>query len=571
MGKSNSKLSEEEIKELQKCTYCRYKGFLKDCPTGELDKTEFQKIYKQFFPFGDPSKFADYVFNVFDEDKNGKVDFKEFICALSVTSRGELDEKLLWAFQLYDIDDDGYITHDEMLRIVEAIYKMVGSMVTLPPDEDTPEKRVNKIFTLMDKNKDGKLSMDEFKEGSKQDPTIVQALSLYDGLSHRKFEAPRHGSLGFLPRKRARRHRGKVKSFPKDNPESPVHLTAFMGYKAGMTHVVRDLDRPGSKMHKKEVVEAVTIIETPPLRIVGVVGYVETPRGLRALTTVWAQHLTDEVKRRFYKNWYRSKKKAFTKYTKKYLDTSKSVDKELARIKKYCQVVRVLAHTQIRLVKIGQKKAHLMEIQVNGGTISAKVDWAKSKFEQEVDILSVFAPDEIVDVIGVTKGKGFEGVTHRWGTKKLPRKTHKGLRKVACIGAWHPSRVMYSVPRAGQNGYHHRTEVNKKIYRIGKGDDEKNASTEYDITKKQITPLGGFPHYGIVEKDFIMIKGSCVGVKKRVLTLRKTLLTHTKRSALENISLKFIDTSSKFGHGRFQTAEEKHAFLGTLKKDVVQP
>ncbi|CAJ0627456.1 4483_t:CDS:2 [Entrophospora sp. SA101] len=100
MGKSNSKLSEEEIKELQKCTYCRYKGFLKDCPTGELDKTEFQKIYKQFFPFGDPSKFADYVFNVFDEDKNGKIDFKEFICALSVTSRGELDEKLLCGYFL---------------------------------------------------------------------------------------------------------------------------------------------------------------------------------------------------------------------------------------------------------------------------------------------------------------------------------------------------------------------------------------------------------------------------------------------------------------------------------------
>jgi len=387
-------------------------------------------------------------------------------------------------------------------------------------------------------------------------------------MSHRKFEAPRHGSLGFLPRKRARRHRGKVKSFPKDDPTKKVHPTAFLGYKAGMTHVVRDLDRPGSKMHKKEVVEAVTVIETPPMVVVGVVGYVETPRGLRTLTTVWAEHLSEELIRRFYKNWYRSKKKAFTKYAKKHADGAKDINRELARISKYCQVVRILVHTQIRRVKIGQKKAHLMEIQLNGGTIPEKVEWARNRFEKEININSVFEQDDMVDIIGVTKGKGFEGVTHRWGTKKLPRKTHKGLRKVACIGAWHPSRVMYSVPRAGQNGHHHRTEVNKKIYRIGKGDDKTSASTEYDLTAKRITPLGGFPHYGIVNEDFVVIKGSCVGVKKRVLTLRKTLLTHSKRSALEKISLKFIDTSSKFGHGRFQTAEEKRAFLGTLKKDL---
>lgn len=83
----------------------------------------------------------------------------------------------------------------------------------------------------------------------------------------------------------------------------------------------------------------------------------------------------------------------------------------------------------------------------------------------------------------------FQGVISRWHCKKLPRKTHKGLRKVACIGAWHPSRVQFSVARAGQKGYHHRTEVNKKIYRIGDGQDPKNASTENDPTKKQITPL----------------------------------------------------------------------------------
>jgi len=387
-------------------------------------------------------------------------------------------------------------------------------------------------------------------------------------MSHRKFEHPRHGSLGFLPKKRAASHRGRVKSFPKDDPKKPVHLTAFLGYKAGMTHIVRELERVGSKMHKKEVVEAATVIETPPMVVVGVVGYVETPRGLRSLTTVWAEHLSDEVKRRFYKNWYKSKKKAFTKYAAKHAETQgKSVARELERIRKYCTVVRVLAHTQIRKTGLSQKKAHLAEIQVNGGSVADKVEFAKSHFEKTVDVSSVFEADEDIDVLAITKGHGFEGVTHRWGTKKLPRKTHKGLRKVACIGAWHPSKVMFSVARAGQNGYHRRTEINKKIYRIGKGTDESNGATDFDITKKTITPLGGFVHYGIVANDFVLIKGSCPGVKKRIMTLRKSLMTHTSRKDLEKASesLKLIDTASKFGHGRFQTKSEKDAFIGQRK------
>lgn len=222
---------------------------------------------------------------------------------------------------------------------------------------------------------------------------------------------------------------------------------------------------------------------------VGLVGYIETPRGLRSLTTVWAEHLSDEVKRRFYKNWYKSKKKAFTSYAKNYSENKgASITRELERMKKYCTVIRVLAHTQIRKTPIKQKKAHLMEVQVNGGSVADKVDFAHGLFEKPIEISSIFEKDEMIDVIAVTKGHGFNGVTSRWGTKKLPRKTHKGLRKVACIGAWHPSHVQWTVARAGQDGYHHRTSANHKIYRIGQSGDEGNASTEFDISKKQITP-----------------------------------------------------------------------------------
>merc|ERR1712147_160156 len=192
------------------------------------------------------------------------------------------------------------------------------------------------------------------------------------------------------------------------------------------THIVREMDRPGSKVNKKEVVEAVTILETPPMICIGVVGYIETPRGMRALKTVWAEHIGEEAKRRFYKNWSQSKKKAFTKSCTKWADDlgKKEIEKDLAQMKKYCTVIRVICHTQMKILRRRQKKAHIMEIQLT----------------------AVFAKDEMMDIVGVTKGHGFKGVTSRWHTKKLPRKTHKGLRKVACIGAWHPSRIQYTVP-----------------------------------------------------------------------------------------------------------------------------
>merc|ERR1719288_535904 len=123
-----------------------------------------------------------------------------------------------------------------------------------------------------------------------------------------------------------------------------------MGYKAGMTHIVRTADKKGSKIDKKDIVEAVSVLECPPMVAVGFVGYVDTPRGQRALTTVFAAHLSDECKRRFYKNWYKAKKKAFTKYAKKY--EAHEMDKNFERAKKYCTVIRLLVHTQVDKVKL---------------------------------------------------------------------------------------------------------------------------------------------------------------------------------------------------------------------------
>ncbi|KAK6053491.1 ribosomal protein L3 [Cooperia oncophora] len=250
-----------------------------------------------------------------------------------------------------------------------------------------------------------------------------------------------------------------------------------------------------------------------------------------------------------------------------------SFESDLNKMKKYCSSIRVVAHTQMKILNRKQKKAHLVEIQINGGTIAEKVDWAKDHLEKQVPIDTVFSQDEMIDTIGVTKGHGFKGVTSRWGTKKLPRKTHKGLRKVACIGAWHPSRVAFTVARAGQKGFHHRTHINNKVYRIGRScltpEGKNNGATEFDLTEKSINPMGGFPRYGLVNQDYVMLRGAVLGPKKRLITLRKSLVVETKRFAHEKINMKWIDTSSKTGHGRFQTTAEKKAFMGKLKKDFL--
>ncbi|XP_065829583.1 neuronal calcium sensor 1-like isoform X2 [Oscarella lobularis] len=189
MAQGRSRLTPQEIDDLKKHTYFTqeelqqwYKGFLKESPSGRMSMKEFQEIYEKVFPSGDSSKFADLVFSGYDGNKDGSIEFAEYIKAVSAMSRGSLEEKLEWAFNLHDTDKDGSITRGELLNIAEAIYKMVDDKANFMDDDQTPQARVNRIIELMDTDGDDRLSFEEFQEGAKQDPVIVQALSLYDGL-----------------------------------------------------------------------------------------------------------------------------------------------------------------------------------------------------------------------------------------------------------------------------------------------------------------------------------------------------------------------------------------------------
>jgi large subunit ribosomal protein L3 len=259
-----------------------------------------------------------------------------------------------------------------------------------------------------------------------------------------------------------------------------------------MTHIFYLDDRKSSPTAGKEIFSPATVIEAPPLKIWGLRLLGRTSRGLKTLTEVWAENLPKELE------------KLLSLPEKKDPERVKKAE-ELVRAGKV-EEVRVLACTQPELCSGPKKNPDILELGVGGKDVNSRWEYAKGLLGKEVRASEVLRPGEHVDVTAITKGKGFEGPVRRWGVKILPRKTDEGRRQVGTLGPWTPARIMWTVPAAGQMGYHQRTEFNKRILKIGKGE--------------EITPKGGFKRWGPVRSDYVLVAGSLPGPTKRLIHLR---------------------------------------------------
>ena len=327
-----------------------------------------------------------------------------------------------------------------------------------------------------------------------------------------KWHRPRRGSLGFSPRKRASSIIPRIRAWP---VTSETKLLGFAGYKAGMTHVVMVDDRKNSPTYGEEIVVPVTVIETPPMKVMGIRIYRQTPYGLQIAGEVWATDLDQNLSRR--------------------LNLPKrSRDPESLRDIEDIAEVRVITYTQPYLITGVPKKVPDVMEQKIGGDPDKALDYAIEKLGKEVRVGEVFAEGAFIDVLGVTKGKGFQGPVKRWGVITLDAKHARSSkhRRVGTLGPWNPHRVRWTVPQAGQMGFHQRTEYNKRILKIGENGSE-------------ITPEGGFPHYGVVRNEFVLVSGSVPGSVKRLIRMRDAIRPPAK--TYEGVNLLYVSTSSKQG------------------------
>lgn len=306
--------------------------------------------------------------------------------------------------------------------------------------------------------------------------------------------------MAFSPRKRARSETPHISSWAAVEGDDPKIL-GFAGYKVGMSHIMAVDYRKKSTTAGQEIRMPVTIVEIPPMKVIGARGYIQDTYGLRTLTEAWEKKIDKDLERTLPIPKGHNAKEAWKKMS----------DNDLEEI-------RLLVHTQPRMVTgIPKKRPEIMEMAVGGGSLDAQIEYAKEMMGKEFTMSDFTQDGEMLDAIAVTTGYGFQGHVKRWGVKLLTHKNSKHRRMIGNLGPFSPGYVVSTVPQAGQTGYHQRTEYNKRLLKIGDNPDE-------------INPKGGFLNYGLIRGNYALLHGSLPGPSKRLIRFRKAVRFHGKKT-----------------------------------------
>lgn len=150
----------EETKFTKREVRSLYRAFKQECPNGIVDEETFKDVYERIFPLGDASRYAHLVFAAIDRENTGGITFGDFMEFLSVISKGTPHDKMLWAFTFYDLDRDGVISKDEMIKVTDAIHELMGE--GQHGKTVTAKDHVEHVFATMDTNNDGQVTIEEF-------------------------------------------------------------------------------------------------------------------------------------------------------------------------------------------------------------------------------------------------------------------------------------------------------------------------------------------------------------------------------------------------------------------------
>ena len=367
----------------------------------------------------------------------------------------------------------------------------------------------------------------------------------------RKRHSPRRGSLAYSPRARAKSMEARIRAWPEVDETQEPRILAHCGFKAGCVQIVSIDDREKVPNAGKQLVSLGTVLATPPVLILGIRGYArDTARGLYAAFDVYAEDMPREMAK-------------VIKLKNGDENALKNAEASLGRISELYAILAVSP----RQAGLEQKNPYVFEGMVGGGTIAQQFEYLSGMLGKQVSISDTFEAGSSVDVAAITKGKGWQGVLKRWNVKKKQHKSRKTVREVGSLGPISPQSVMYTVPRAGQFGFHQRTEYNKRIMIVGDATAEEEqrrqemeaqsaaaaaGSKKSDGVKRRrgagsqsaqqlqqqnrgINPAGGYKHFGLVKGEYVILKGSVPGTYRRLVKLRSQVRNKPAKVSKPNI------------------------------------